>query len=333
MDLKPTPKFCIRCGSPIKPGEKFCANCGAQLVKNLYDKTNIEPTEIKPTEAEPTKVEPTKIEPTKIESTEVKPTEIKPTEIKPTNIEPTNIEPTPIKPGVFNNRFFMFFTHPNVLIWGIVNFVSTLFHVISVALGGFNWWNIISLIIMLGSLFEVVWGIITAPVSKINPDGSPKSKGKIILDKLMNLLRGNGAKPSPKNMIGAVSASAGVLAIVIFLFGSLFSGFKNHVVLDGYTFKCPSDSYGYNPETDYHLVTFYPGHKARKTIYKDNEVIFQAYGEYWRIGDDCGIKCKTLEVGDWYYIGSSEYYGDTTNFEIKSYKELVSAATHWYRTV
>ena len=147
MDLKATPKFCVHCGSPIKPGEKFCMKCGAQLVKNLYDKTAIEPTKIEPTEVKPTEIEPTKIEPTKIEPTEIKPTEIKPTEIEPTPIEPTPIEPTPIKAGVFNNRFFMFFTHPNILIWGAINLGSTLFHVISVSAGGFNWWNIISLII------------------------------------------------------------------------------------------------------------------------------------------------------------------------------------------
>ena len=330
MDLKPTPKFCVRCGSPIKPGEKFCMKCGAQLVKNLYDKTAIEPTNIEPTEVKPTEIEPTKIEPTKIEPTEIKPTEIKPTEIEPTPIEPTPIEPTPIKAGVFNNRFFMFFTHPNILIWGAINLGSTLFHVISVSAGGFNWWNIISLILVLGSLFEVVWGIITAPVNKTNPDGSPKSKGKILGDKMKSIFKGNGPKPSPKNLIGIIGSSIGVLALVIFILGSLFSGFKNHVVIDGYTFRYSYTGQGYTPEVDYELVTFYPGYKARNTIYEKGVITFQAYGPYWRIGDECGLKLKTCEVGSMSGWGE---WGVTLNFHINSYKDLQSGSCHFYRTV
>ena len=334
MAIKPTPKFCIRCGSPIKPGEKFCVNCGAQLVRNLYDKTPIEPTKIEPTEVKPTEIKPTKIEPTKIEPTEIKPTEIKPTEIKPTEIKPTEINPTPIKAGVFNNRFFMFFTHPNVLVWGMINLGSSLFHTISIACGGFNWWNIISLILMLGSLFEVVWGIVKAPVSKTNPDGSPMNKGKILLEKMKFVLKGNGPKPNPSNLVGVIGSSIGVLAIIIFIFASLFSGFQNHVVLDGYTFKYSYKSQGYDPDLDYQLISFYPGYKARDTIYRNGEVKFQVYGPYWRIGKDCGLRCKTLEVGDWYYIGHvDDKWGDTINFEIKSYKELVSGGAHFYRTV
>ena len=150
--MKVTPKFCVRCGAPIKPGEKFCMSCGAQLVKNLYDKTPIEPTKIEPIEVKPTEIEPTEIKPTEIKPTEIKPTEIKPTEIEPTPIEPTPIEPAPIKAGVFNNRFFMFFIQPNILIWGIIALASSLLHVIAVTCGGFNWWNILSFILLVHSL-------------------------------------------------------------------------------------------------------------------------------------------------------------------------------------
>ena len=333
MDLKPTPKFCVKCGSPIKPGEKFCIHCGAQLVKNLYDKTVVEPTKIEPTEVKPTEVKPTEIKPTNIEPTEIKPTEIKPTNIEPTPIEPTPIEPTPIKAGVFNNRFFMFFIQPNILIWGIIATASSLLHTISVTAGGFQWWNIFTLLLMLGSLFEVVWGVIKAPVSKTNPDGSPKSKGKILGDKMKYIVKGNGPKPTPKNLVGVIGGGIGALALVIFILGSLFSGFKNHIVLDGYTFKDEFTGKGYNPETDYRLVSFYSGYKARETIVINGEVTFQVYGDYWRIGNDCGLKCKTLEVGYWGYWGYDEKWGSTLNFEIKSYRHLQSADTHFYRTV
>ena len=307
-------------------------NCGAQLVKNLYDKTAIEPTKIEPTEVKPTEIEPTKIEPTKIEPTEIKPTEIKPTEIEPTPIEPTPIEPTPIKAGVFNNRFFMFFVQPNLLIWGLIALASTTFFMFSVGLGGFKWWNVFPLLIMLGSLFEIVWGIIKAPVIKTNPDGSLKSKGKVFGDKMKYLVRGNGPKATPKNLIGTIGGGLAAISLTFFMLISLFMGFKNFIVLDGYTFKDEFTGQGYNPETDYRLVSFYSGYKARETIILNGEVKFQVSGSYWRIGNDCGIKCKTLEEGYWGFWGYDEKWGSTLNFEIKSYKELLSGDTHFYRT-
>ena len=331
--MKATPKFCVHCGSPIKPGEKFCMKCGAQLVKNLYDKTPIEPTKIEPTEIEPTKVEPTEIKPTEIEPTEIKPTEIKSTEIEPTPIEPTPIEPTPIKAGVFNNRFFMFFIQPNLLIWGLIALASTTFFMFSVGLGGFKWWNVFPLLIMLGSLFEVVWGIIKAPVEKTNFDGSQKSKGKVLGDKMKYLVKGNGPKSTPKNLIGTIAGGTAAISLTFFLLISLFMGFKNFIVIDGYTFKFEFTGYGYNPETDYELVTFYPGYKARNTVYEKGEIKFQAYGPYWRLGNECGLKLKTVEVGTWGTWGWSEEWGVTTNFTINSYKELQSGGTYFYRTV
>lgn len=331
--MKPTPKFCVHCGSPIKIGEKFCMHCGAQLVKNLYDKTPIEPTEIRPTEIEPTEVKPTEIKPTEIKPTEIKPTEIEPTNIEPTNIEPTPIEPTPIKAGVFNNRFFIFFISPNIFIWGIIALASTVFFMFSVGLGGFKWWNVFPLLIMLGSIFEVVWGIIKAPVEKTNADGSPKSKGKILGDKMKYLVKGNGPKPSPKNLVGGIAGGTAAIALTFFLLISLFMGFKNFIVLDGYTFKDSFSSQGYNPETDYRLVSFYSGYKARETIILNGEVKFQVSGSYWRIGNDCGLKCKTLEKGEWGFWGYDETWGSTLNFEIKSYRELRSGSVPFYRTV
>ena len=335
MAIKPTPKFCIRCGSPIKPGEKFCMNCGAQLVRNLYDKTPIEPTKIEPTEVKPTEIEPTKIEPTKIEPTEIKHTEIKPIEIEPTPIEPTPIEPTPIKLGVFNNRFFMFFIQPNVLIWGIIALGSTLFHTISVTCGGFNWWNIFTLLLMLGSLFEVVWGVIKAPISKTNPDGSPKSKGRMLGDKMKYIFKGNGPKPSPKNLVGVIGGGISVLAIIIYLFGSLISGFKNHVVLDGYTFRYSYEAYGYNPETDYETVTFYTGYKA-KLVHYSNNIVTRTYNcDYWRIGDGCGVISYEYVEPDGTVVKTPDRMSnecDTTNWDIKSATHLQSGGCHFYRT-
>ena len=307
--------------------------CGAQLVKNIYDKTPIEPTKIEPTEIEPTKVEPTEIKPTEIEPTEIKPTEIKPTEIEPTPIEPTPIEPTPIKAGVFNNRFFMFFIQPNLLIWGLIALASTTFFMFSVGLGGFKWWNIFVLLAMLGSLFEVVWGIIKAPTPKTNPDGSKRAFGKVLGDKIKYLVKGNGPKPTPKNLIGTIGGATAAISLTFFMLISLFMGFKNFIVLDGYTFKDEFTGTGYNPETDYRLVSFYSGYKAREKIIINGEVTFQVSGSYWRIGNDCGLKCKTLEVGYWGYWGYDEKWGSTLNFEIKSYRDLQSGSVHFYRTV
>ncbi len=323
--MKATPKFCVHCGAPINLGEKFCASCGAQLVKNLFDKTPIEPTPIEPTEIKPTEIEPTNIEPTNIEPTEITPTEITPTEIKPTEIEPTPIEPTPIVQGVWG-RLVFFFTHPNQLIFGILSFVSTLTTVILIAVNGFKWWIIFFLLVALVSLFEVVYSFIKTPAL----DGS-----KNLVQKLKNWLGiKDGAKiTNPKPIVGGGSGMAAAATMVVFLLVSLFSGFKNFVVLDGYTFRCSFSSSGYNPETDYEIVTFYPGHKARDTVYRNGEVLIQLYGTYWRIGNDCGIKCKTLEKGSWNTWGYSEKWGSTLNFEIKSYKDLLSGGTHFYRTI
>ena len=330
--MKNIPKFCVHCGSPIKPGEKFCMKCGAQLVKNLFDKTVIEPTKIEPTEVKPAEIEPTEIKPTKIEPTEIKPTEIKPTEIKPTEIEPTPIEPTPIKPGVWG-RLVFFVTHPNVMIFGILGFAFSLATAISVGVGGFQWWNIFLLLPALFSIFEVVFAFIKAPYKKVNSDGSQRSKGYMVGDKFEAMAKiPAGTKPTFKHVVGPLSGAAGTLTLTIFLLISLFSGFQNFVVLDGYVFRYSSESYGYDPEVDYELVEFYPGFKAVSKTYRKGELKFQASGSYWRSGRDCGIRCFTLDVGDWYFWGTNEELGYTINFVINNYRELQSLGAFFYRT-
>ena len=330
--MKATPKFCVHCGTPFKPGEKFCMKCGAQLVRNLYDKTPVEPTEIKPTEVEPTEIKPTEIKPTEIKPTEIEPTEIKPTEITPTEIEPTPIEPTPIKPGVMN-RFLGFFTHPSILIFGLVAAGSTLAHTIAVTAVGFKWWNVFFLLLMVLSYFEVVLGIIQLPAQKTKPDGSKRSFGKVLGGKFKSFLRSpKTGRVSPKNIVGAAGSALGVLTLAIFFLGSCFSKFKNFVVLEGHTFLYRYEAYGYNPETDGHTVEFLPGGKAISTYrWNGGKVVGQYSGTFWRIGSSCGLKCTVLEQGTWSSQGISEEWGDTTNFEIVSAKEIVSGGAHFYR--
>ena len=329
------PKFCVHCGSPIKLGEKFCMKCGAQLVKNLYDTTPIEPTNIEPTEIKPTEIEPTEIEPTNIEPTEIKPTEIKPTEIEPTPIEPTPIEPTPIQPGVFNNRFFMFFINPNILIWGIIALVTTIFFMFSVGLGGFKWWNIFVLLAMLGSLFEVVWGIIKAPTPKTNPDGSKRAFGKVLGDKMKYLVKGNGAKPTPKNLVGTIGGGTAAISLAFFLLISLFMGFKNFIVIDGYTFRYSYQAQGYNPEVDYETVTFHTGYKATLIHYSGGIETRRYNCDYWRIGDSCGVVSYEYVEADGTVVKTPDRMSnecDTTNWDILTYKKLRSGGCYFYRT-
>lgn len=320
-----TPKFCVHCGAPLTPGSKFCMKCGNQLVRNLYDTTEIKPTEIKQTEVKPTEIEPTEIKPAEIKPTEIEPTEIKPTEITPAEIEPTNIEPTPIKPGVFNNKFFMFFTNPNPLPFGIATLVSSITTTILIGVNGFKWWIVFFLLITLGSIFEVVWSFIKTPAT--NQAGN-KSFG----NKFKNWLGIKQDKSKMvKTIIGTASGMTGTVVLSFFLLISLFMGFKNWIVLDGHSFKYAYTSYGYNPETDYEIVDFYAGYKARVTYYIHGEVKFQASGSYWRIGSDCGLKCKTLEQGTWEYIGGGEEWGETTNFIIKNATTLLSGGCYFYR--
>ena len=325
--MNKVPKFCFYCGAPIKPGEKFCPKCGVQLVKNLYDKTNIQPTNIEPTEIEPTEIKPTEIKPTEIEPTEIKPTEIKPTEIKPTDIQPTPIKPTPIIPGVFNNRFFLFFINPSPFIFGISSLVSSITMMVLIGYNGFKWWISFFALAVLISLFEVVLSFIKT--SSVNAAGN-----KSFLNKCTNWL---GIKQTPKTkmvktIVGTNLGLLSILSLIFALIASSFMKYKNFIVIDGHQFKYEYKGYGYNPETDFEIVEFYPGHKARKWCYADGGVLkFQVSGPYWRIGDECGLHCHDLEGGSWTWAGGTEEWGDTENFEILDATTLRSGSCYYYR--
>lgn len=319
------PKFCVHCGAPIKPGEKFCTNCGAQLVKNLYDTTPIEPTDIEPTEVKPTEIEPTDIKPTDIQPTDIKPTDIQPTDIKPTDIKPTEIEPTSIEPGVFNSRFFRFFIHPNALIFGILSFAFILTTVILISVNGFKWWILFFLLLALGSLFEVIFSLIQCPSN----NGS-----KNIFKKIPSWLGiGKDKKTMVKSIIGGVSGIASSIVLAMFLLISLFMGFKNFVVLDGYSFRYSYTASGYNPETDYEVVTFHAGNKATLVYYSHGEATRTYNCTYWRIGKGCGVQSYEYVEADGTVVQTPSWEtADTTNWDIISAKELLSGSCHFYRT-
>lgn len=286
------PRFCYNCGSPLNIGEKFCPKCGVQLVKNLYDTTEIKPTNIEPTEIEPTKIEPTEIKPTNIEPTEIKSTEIKPTEIKPTEITPTNIEPTPITPGVFNNAFFRFFIHPNPFIFGISSFVFANTSWIATAIAGeFRGWFSVFIVLAILSFIEVIISFVTTP--SVNAQGE-----KSMLSKLKNWL---GIKQDKKKMVTTIAGTAGgflgTFVLILFLIIAISMG-PNHfapIVGHKYVHTMEKEQYGYNINECYESIEFLPGKKCIHIIHWVHTTDIPTYhdewrGDFWRIGDGCGIK-------------------------------------------
>ena len=327
--MKYVPKFCPMCGNPIVFGDKFCPNCGNQLVANLYETTTIEPTNIEPTEIKPTEIKPTEIKPTEIKPTEIKPTEIKPTEIKPTNIEPTPIEPTPIVPGVFNSPFFQFFIHPNPLIFGLASLGLGITDIVLISYGGYQWWTTFFVLLTAGALFEVVWSFANTPSVDVNGNKSVPQKFKNWL----------GIKQEKSKMVKTiVGTSAGTLSIftlIIFLLISIFSGFKNFIVLEGGIFERRISAYGYNPETDYERIEFLSGYRAILTNEVGGVIRFKGEGTYWRIGSDAGLKITKLLDGDWIWVTSGKdggQWGYTPNFVIYSYYQLSDDLInpHWF---